>query len=294
MTFYAPFPLKLGMKAPPPKGFTGFNASADPDFIANMEVEAEAEDINVGGRLMDGFIGIDIDVHDNGFNGFNSLEDIALPSTLAISPHNHPCEGGMTLIYRTPPEFNSNSLRGNNGGVDRVSANLRYTLLPPSVHPNGNVYRYGQSDARFFKELPSEILDDPDFLISDISEGLLKRIFGAREQYQNNPMKDTSACAGLRNIVRIGERMISDNPRRSTVIKATWAAATALGQGHTGGIWALGVLSSAAEREGRESDEVKKAFEGALRKINLPENITVCSLCSRKSKPRRRSSLRRI
>lgn len=87
---------------------------------------------NIGGRVPDSMVVIDVDPRNGGEQSLAELEAKygALPQTL--THYSGRCDGGRHLFFRRPPGLLSSQRLG--GGLDLKTAN-GYVVLPPSIHP---------------------------------------------------------------------------------------------------------------------------------------------------------------
>jgi Bifunctional DNA primase/polymerase, N-terminal len=128
--------------------------------------------LNIG-ILTRGFVVIDVDEHDGKMSGSEALarlEDLygPLPPTLISVTGT----GGRHLIYRTPLgyEFGNrlpvvsawlkNTTGTATGGVIDVRGKGGYIVVPPSLHRNGNLYRWLDAEAPL-AELPLAWCETP-------------------------------------------------------------------------------------------------------------------------------------
>lgn len=132
-------PLPAGRKHPPPNGTTG--ADGHTPSWADCQTWADTQpDANIALRLPDGVIGIDVDAY-SGKPGHRTLTELTtrlgpLPPTWTATSRDG--VSGIRL-YRVPP-----GTRYTQGlpGIDIIQNHHRYVVAPPSVHPNGGVYRW--------------------------------------------------------------------------------------------------------------------------------------------------------
>ena len=97
---------------------------------------------NIGGRVPDGVVIIDIDPKNGGDVTWRQLTDAkTVPVTrTTISGRG---DGGVHLWFRHP----GGSIGGLGTGIDVLTSN-KYVVLPPSVHPDtGRVYRWADPGA---------------------------------------------------------------------------------------------------------------------------------------------------
>lgn len=132
---WAVFPLRPRTKEP----FANlgvYNATADPDRVAEWWRRWPQANIGLhcGGS---GLLALDIDAYKDSYAGVDILTH-ADEETIT----NLTGGGGTHLIYRTP----EGARYGNNKGALPPGVDIRgwggYIVLPPSVHPSGNLYRW--------------------------------------------------------------------------------------------------------------------------------------------------------
>lgn len=128
------FPLRGKIPAiPKSAGGNGvLDATTNVDLIAQWWA-GEYRGCNIGGRVPESLVVIDIDPRHDGDRSLASLEERkgALPETLTtISGRG---DGGRHLFFRRPPGNLSAARLG--AGVD-VKTSTGYVVLPPSIHPD--------------------------------------------------------------------------------------------------------------------------------------------------------------
>jgi hypothetical protein len=139
---YSPVPVAAGKKAPPETGWTGKTApmatSEDVEQFVRQQPTA-----NIGCRLPDGVIAIDVDDYD-GKDGATTLgkaeaELGALPAAPCVTSRGADSPSRKMLL-RVPPGTvlvaNLDALFGLN--VDVLQHVHRYCLAPGSIHPDGS------------------------------------------------------------------------------------------------------------------------------------------------------------
>lgn len=143
----SPLPLPAGKKKSPPEGWTGRDA---PDASA-ADVEAWCEEHaagNIGMRLREGIIGIDVDAH-KGQRAAAAWTELV--GRLGLLPDSAPwCtsrDDGVSGIrlFRVPPGYMTPGVIGAAGEV--IQRHHRYVVVPPSVSPppplgTGQPYRW--------------------------------------------------------------------------------------------------------------------------------------------------------
>lgn len=144
----AVFPLEYKGKRPIQKG--GFkNATTDLETIKKWWTDHPFANIGCAcGKASGGLVVIDLDTDDEkGIDGFHSLKDWerdngSIPDTADVITGR----GGYHMYYRSKVPVGSRIALLD--GVD-VRAEGGYTVLPPSIHPNGNQYEWEQSPDEF-------------------------------------------------------------------------------------------------------------------------------------------------
>ena len=297
------FPLPFGAKKPPPIGATG-HAEAAPDDIERWGIEAEAEGVNVGGRLSPGYFGIDIDNHDGRERGFESLskKNISIPLTLAITSHLNPRDG-VTVIVKS--DTDEELLAGSGASIDRISHSLRYAVLPPSIHPSGARYNWGLIEiragaiVRWGTIASTPYLDEFEALISYTET--LPEIYGVREAITNENSlftdDDTDGegmCLAMARTARIGAERIRasrENGRHRELVLVTWAIVTVARGGHRGFSTASKILRGVWNTKTMGRDfEFTAAIDSAKRRSGIKNNSRQC----RCSGPRAGTNRRRL
>lgn len=134
-------PLRLDprQKEPPPNHSTGRYPEPTWDVIKSWI--KTAKDHNIGVRIPDGMVGIDVDAYkEGGAERWAELQkDLGkLPPTWISSARAASLSG--IRYYRIPRGLH---LPGNLGaGIDIIQFRHRYAVAPPSLHPNGERYKW--------------------------------------------------------------------------------------------------------------------------------------------------------
>lgn len=142
------FPLPPGEKHPPPNRRTGrYQAPSWPDVKGWLK---KARDENIGLRAPDGLIGIDVDDYldkegmpKNGGQTLKDLEDElhALPASWTSTARLDGVSG--IRWFWLPGSPKGLHLPGNLGsGIEIVQFRHRYAVAPPSLHPEGERYKW--------------------------------------------------------------------------------------------------------------------------------------------------------
>jgi hypothetical protein len=129
-------------KSSPPKGYTGRSGAN----ATHQEIDAwisEGRFFNIGTRMPDNVIVIDVDAYKNGDAELERLEAKygPLPPTWTATART---DGSKHRYYRV----NGRKIWANPGeGIDIIHWGWRYTVLPPSVHPGtGTPYNWFEPD----------------------------------------------------------------------------------------------------------------------------------------------------
>lgn len=177
---WSPLPLPRGEKASPPEGTTG--ASGRWPTVDEVELWAtQYTNGNVGLRLPDTVLGIDVDDYDGKGGGasLNTLTDKygPLPDTWVSSSRGHGTSG--IRVFRIPAGVRFPGILGD--GIDAIQHHHRYVVAAPSTHPSGNRYHWYTPDGEPAKRPPvvGELPNLPDTWL----EGLRLRDEPARTEY---------------------------------------------------------------------------------------------------------------
>ena len=162
---WSPIPLPARRKSPPPTGWTGYDAPVVSGADIQAWIDAGLSGSNVGLRLPDTVLGLDVDAYD-GKPGENTMRTaIDRLGTLPTAPRST-SRGADDLsgirFYRVPPGRRWADALGP--GVEVIHPGHRYAVTWPSVHPEGGIYRWYAGVAPLLKppsvdELPE--LSDP-------------------------------------------------------------------------------------------------------------------------------------
>lgn len=144
---WIPLPLPPGEKSPPPKGTTGHYPSPTESQIEEW-LESEPDRSNIGLRMPDGIIGIDVDAY-AGKQGGASLGSLTerwgtLPPTWCLSARADGISG--IRFYRIPL---GKAWPGEVApDVQVIQHRHRYSVAYPSLHPKiKKVYRWYAPEA---------------------------------------------------------------------------------------------------------------------------------------------------
>lgn len=180
---YSPLPLPPGRKWPPPKGWTGTGAPMASLEQVRRWIRSDPSH-NIGLRLPDGVIGIDLDLYDDPGKDHPAAERQAAWHQLAArltplpeSPRATSRDDGISGIrlYQVPPGWKGAGILPSApvceghplpGGREArpgdpvspgevIQHHHRYLVAPPSVHPAGRPYRWLGGNLPAVRNLPS-------------------------------------------------------------------------------------------------------------------------------------------
>lgn len=139
---WIPLPLPPGEKSPPPVNTTGHHPTPTVEKIEDW-VADEAERSNIGLRVPDGVIGVDIDAYSGKMGGrsFGSLVDRwgTLPDTWTLSARSDGLSG--IRFYRVPLGRHWPGELAPD--IQIIQYRHRYVVAYPSVHPKiKKMYRW--------------------------------------------------------------------------------------------------------------------------------------------------------
>ena len=164
-------PLPAGTKFPPPNGYTGGNG-AWPSYADVFAWTEEYAGGNIGLRLPDGVIGIDVDAYDDkrGADTLSAFEfqHGTLPDTWRITSRMDGVSG--IRLYRVPEGLRWPGEVGPH--VEIVQTRHRYCVAPPSIHPSGMPYMWVRPDGTMTFAVPT--VDDITWLPDSIVEALTR------------------------------------------------------------------------------------------------------------------------
>lgn len=148
----SPIALPRKAKYPPVAGCTG---EAGLDVVTDDDIRHQARlrpGGNVAVRMPKDAIGIDIDVRDAGDTTVAMLAARlgALPPTLYSTSRG---DGSRIAYYRVPPGMRWKDI---GDGVQTVWWGHRYGVGWPSIHPEGNTYRWYTADDAPIKGVPAD------------------------------------------------------------------------------------------------------------------------------------------
>lgn len=156
---WEPFIIPLGEKFPPPKGMTGRARVEEYDEFTATSKWMEGEH-NIAVRLPKNIVGVDID----GKEGMDWYDEISeklgvLPIEFAVTSRENPLREGFTAYFQIP-DGREVMLAGIGKKIDLIRSHHRYSVVAPSIHPTGRIYRWIDTDGNNLFDIP-EIWDSP-------------------------------------------------------------------------------------------------------------------------------------
>jgi hypothetical protein len=128
-----PIPLPAGEKSPPPGGLTG----ADGVNLTGEEIDALPWDGNIGVRVPEDVIGIDVDAYKGGLETLGNLTFKLSPLPHTYVTHSSRGDGSGIRFFRVPVGM---AWVPGLPGIEIVQPHHRYGVVWPSLHPEGRPY----------------------------------------------------------------------------------------------------------------------------------------------------------
>lgn len=146
---WRPLMLPAGAKAPPPDDRTGYGGSD----MTMAEIAAASWTGNIGLRMPDDVLGLDIDVYHGGDRTLDEMLARCGPLPPTWISHSNRNDGSGIRFYRVPPGM---VWLTSLAGIEIIQRVHRYAVVYPSVHPDGRAYGWAdQNEDRFTTELPA-------------------------------------------------------------------------------------------------------------------------------------------
>lgn len=282
-------PLPEGRKTPPPSGFTG--RSRKPVTDEQVQVWSQATpNANTGIVIPEGVLVLDIDaeqghrVKANGAKGISELSQElgALPDTWSSTSHGIDSPA-RHLFYKVPEGLAWKG--GAIEGVDILQPGHRYSVVWPSIHPSGEMYRWYTPSGRVASTLPhiSDLATLPwnwvDYLRKPDSMANLTHSNPSTTPIASNPRGyDARMCKAVNTFLnRTLANPASKGSRHDTTLQAVWTLANFAQEGHRGALDAINQLKPrfiseiAPDRQGREREAAREwasILSGAMEKVN--------------------------
>lgn len=234
---WQPIPLPVDRKFPPPTGFTGWTGQAASradigGWIAEGVYETASQATgevrqttvgNVGIRLSDGELGIDVDHYANkrGADTISAAEaelGCELPQTWVVT--SKPRTDSGIRLYRVPKGRKWRNLPD----VDMIHHGHRYVVAAPSIHPDGSPYVWVSPEGEVGAAPPSphDLTELPPAWVEhlDAGEG------GGSEKVAADDATVTKTLAGMRkgapcvHITEASRLAFSGESRHDSYLKA--------------------------------------------------------------------------
>ena len=290
---FLPIPLPSGKKFPPPKGVPNdldYTETTLEEWLAGIyrngdKVRHDKGSKNIGSIVPDGVVVFDID----GPSGKETLAELE-NSLGALPPTWMTFRGDVDryhLWFVTPGGLVWPGKLG--AGLDIIYRHYRYVVVPPSVHPNGNQYRWitnSRNGARLVQYLPGpdEFADLPSAWLSLANgDGYVRRDraeVDARLWIQEHGAG--SPCPQMKRVVLTHLKLMRKHADlgglHDAMVNAVWSVLAEISQGHKGGHAALRKLKSTftvqADESGRRDPgapeaEWSRACVGAIEKTAI-------------------------
>lgn len=282
-------PLPEGRKTPPPSGFTG--RSRKPVTDEQVQVWSQATpDANTGIVIPEGVLVLDIDaaqghqVKADGAKGISELSQElgALPATWSSTSHGIDSPA-RHLFYKVPEGLAWKG--GAIEGVDILQPGHRYSVVWPSIHPSGEMYRWYTPSGRVASTLPhiSDLATLPwkwvDYLRKPDNMANLTHSNPSTTPIASNPRGyDARMCKAVNTFLnRTLANPASKGSRHDTTLQAVWTLANFAQEGHRGALDAINQLKPrfiaevAPDRQGKEREAAREwasILSGAMEKVN--------------------------
>lgn len=278
-------PLPEGRKTPPPAGFTG--RSRKPVTDEQIQLWSQANpNANTGIVIPEGVLVLDIDaaqghqVKADGVKGISELaqELGALPDTWSSTSHGIDSPA-RHLFYKVPEGLMWKG--GAIEGVDVLQPGHRYSVVWPSIHPSGEMYRWYTPNGRVASTLPriSGLATLPwnwvDYLRKPDREKASNSTTFTQPQGE---AYDTRMCKAINTFLnKTLANPASKGSRHETTLQAVWALVKFAQEGHRGALDAINQLKPrfiqevAPDRQGKEREAARewaRLLSGAMEKAN--------------------------
>lgn len=278
-------PLPEGRKTPPPAGFTG--RSRKPVTDEQIQLWSQANpNANTGIVIPEGVLVLDIDaaqghqVKADGVKGISELaqELGALPDTWSSTSHGIDSPA-RHLFYKVPEGLMWKG--GAIEGVDVLQPGHRYSVVWPSIHPSGEMYRWYTPSGSVASTLPriSDLATLPwnwvDYLRKPDREKASNSTTFTQPQGE---AYDTRMCKAINTFLnKTLANPASKGSRHETTLQAVWALVKFAQEGHRGALDAINQLKPrfiqevAPDRQGKEREAARewaRLLSGAMEKAN--------------------------
>lgn len=279
-------PLPEGRKTPPPAGFTG--RSRKPVTDEQMRFWSQSDpDANTGIVIPEGVLVLDIDAeqgHQVKADGAKGIRELSqelgpLPDTWSSTAHGIDSPA-RHLFYKVPEGLAWKG--GAIEGVDILQPGHRYSVVWPSIHPNGEMYCWYTPRGAAASTLPH---------ITDLATLPWKWVDYLRKPEHTTPKPasntlispetgtyDTRMCKAVNTFLnKTLSNPASKGSRHDTTLQAVWALVNFAQEGHRGALDAISQLKPrfiqevAPDRQGKEREAAREwaaILSGAMEKVN--------------------------
>ena len=278
-------PLPEGRKTPPPSGYTG--RSRKPVTDEQIQLWSQANpNANTGIVIPEGVLVLDIDaeqghqVKADGVKGISELAQKlgALPDTWSSTSHGIDSPA-RHLFYKVPEGLMWKG--GAIEGVDVLQPGHRYSVVWPSIHPSGEMYRWYTPSGSVASTLPriSDLATLPwnwvDYLRKPDREKASNSTTFTQPQGE---AYDTRMCKAINTFLnKTLDNPASKGSRHETTLQAVWTLVKFAQEGHRGALDAINQLKPrfiqevAPDRQGKEREAARewaRLLSGAMEKAN--------------------------
>jgi hypothetical protein len=231
---WAPLPLPAGRKSSPPDGWTGHGApwpsGAD---VAEWAANGHGSG-NIGIRMPDVVVGIDVDDYDDKGGG-ETLANLEArlgqlpPSPKSTSRPDDPVSG--IRFYRVP---GGRRWHDPGPGIEVIQHTYRYAVVAPSIHPEGRSYLWYDPDGA---QIPGPAVDElpelPESWVDDLSVVAAGRHTGRWSQLDREAL-DSRDLAALQALEALGGHGAYQADGYVAITRPGKVAGTSASIGHIG------------------------------------------------------------
>lgn len=196
--------LPIVGKRVPPSGYTGYNATWPTDEIISDWINVRGHE-NIGLRMPDDIIGIDVDAYD-GRKGLETIEwfesqlDCVLPLTHRVSART---DGSGIRFFRVPSGMSWKSDLGTNSNVEIIRSGHRFAMVWPSIHPDiEREYKWLAPDNSVLDDIPGmgEFPELPVAWIEALQVGPAGRATGGGDDHSD---EDAPLLDGAGEVINV-------------------------------------------------------------------------------------------
>ena len=273
---YEPIPVATGAKTGIPAGATGRKGTVTRDKIEAWATDPAWQDENLGIRMKDNIIAIDVDAYGDK-NGDVQLEELEfilgdLPATWSSTARGEDSPARQ-YFYEVPEGLNF--LPKLSQDIDVVQRGHRYSVVYPSWHrlgtqyvwytPDGDEYE-GIPDPAEFERLPEAWVN---YLVTPLVEDR-EGFSGTIEEWLET-LPDAPPTPVVRKVI---DELPLDNFTHDDVIRITYQLVRLGAEGHAGLRWAINSLYetwvSGEYASPEYVKELSTAISGAIEKAGAP------------------------